>query len=460
MKSKLFLYLFICSISVNLLITPTASGQQPDWNNWQYRLPVKIKGIDKVSAGVLPIDVNFTLKASQCKNPEREIRLIYKSSNGKQSEVPFQLSRIKIWDKPKGEEKAVPTVNARITFFDVSEGDEGGQYFILHGNPEVSAPKYTTDLKVSGKGQAWIIENSKIIVELRGRDEVKAEKLHDFFGDCGQIASVTIKSRASAPITNKFRNLHWNPGIYIPERGWLNAHSWDPPEVFEIEQGPIYVEVRRYSPLPLLPEVYVGITYRIFANRNYIWSGSTVTVKEDIGVVCLRTNELVFDLNTFTNIAWKNNGKIYDKQLEKYKSVTSHGDILRLPPDIPFLAAYNPSSRIGVASINLGSAVSNSFGGPPALFHSATYLIKGKDPVGCGGLFFWFKSYFNFSFDWDRKQRVIVPKGAVYSDRSLFYFYDIEELGNINGVLRLEEAVRNHRQLKIEIGPYPFAPSY
>ena len=336
MKSKLFLYLFICSISVNLLITPTASGQQPDWNNWQYRLPVKIKGIDKVSAGVLPIDVNFTLKASQCKNPEREIRLIYKSSNGKQSEVPFQLSRIKIWDKPKGEEKAVPTVNARITFFDVSEGDEGGQYFILHGNPEVSAPKYTTDLKVSGTEPAWIIENSKIIVELRGRDEVKAEKLHDFFGDCGQIASVTIKSRASAPITNKFRNLHWNPGIYIPERGWLNAHSWDPPEVFEIEQGPIYVEVRRYSPLPLLPEVYVGITYRIFANRNYIWSGSTVTVKEDIGVVCLRTNELVFDLNTFTNIAWKNNGKIYDKQLEKYKSVTSHGDILRLPPDIPF----------------------------------------------------------------------------------------------------------------------------
>jgi len=428
-----------------------------EWSEWKYRLPVRI-GRSGAGAATLPIDVDFTLKSAECGNPEAEIRLVRQSPAGRITEIPFQLSRLRNWTKDATPPKGEPTVNGRLTFF--SESQTPGEYFILHGNPKAVRPVYPTDLRVSGTGPVWSIENSKMKIELRGRDRVKASDIHDYFGECGQIASVTLKSRPDSPFTNRNRCLHWNPGILIPGRGWLNAHAWDPPEQFEIETGPLYVEIRRRGPLPSLPEVELAITYRIFSNRTYIWCGSRVQAKKDVGIVSLRTNEIVFDEDFFTRIAWDNRNRFHDRALAPMRRANGHGDILRLPVDTRLVAVYSPEKRIGAASILIGNSAIGPFGEAATRFHAATHIVKGNAPIGSGGLFFWFRTYIDYGVDWDRKQRLVIPAGTIYGDQDLYYFYDIDEAGNTAGAIRLAKEIEALRRMDIQVGPFPFARDF
>ena len=138
--------------------------------------------------------------------------------------------------------------------------------------------------------------------------------------------------------------MHWNPCVFVPARGWMHSFAWDPPEKYEIETGPIFTEIRRSGPFPLIPEVHLGVTYRIFTNRAYVESGTTVQVRDDIGVVAIRNDQLIFRNGTFTHVGWDENGRPVTKSLDAYKSVNRHGDILRLADTVPWVTFYNPTT--------------------------------------------------------------------------------------------------------------------
>jgi hypothetical protein len=449
-------------VGVFLLATaaPASAGPvaQQDWGAWKHRLPVRLAGLTALVSKRLPIDVMFTLKAAECPDPKKEIRLIYRSADGREREVPFQLSRLRVWEK--GDPKASdPTLNGRITFFDVSDGRSSGTYYILYDNHGAPEPNYPSDLAVTGRGPAWTIANSRIKVELRKGDAVKPAILHDVFGDSGQIAAVTLLTHPDVPISNKDHTLHWNPGILIPERGWSNAHAWDPPGEVELDAGPVFVEVRRRGPLPLIPEVELAITYRFFAGRDYVWYGAKLTAAADVGVVSLRTNELVFDQGFFTRLGWSSGGEVSDRPLGEFSPVNKHGDILRLPAGAPFLAVYNPGKRVGLASVNVGYAVVDPWGGPLQLYDHAFFVVNGEPPIGSGGLLFWFRSFLNFAPEWDRRQRFILSAGTVISEESLFHFFEPAAPSPLASVVELDRAVRDLAKLDIRVGPYPFGPS-
>ena len=80
-----------------------ASSQSPGWSAWKHRLPVRLAGLTAPVSKLLPVDVMFTLKADECVDPLREIRLLYRSPDGRESEVPFQLSRLLFWDRGDAE---------------------------------------------------------------------------------------------------------------------------------------------------------------------------------------------------------------------------------------------------------------------------------------------------------------------------------------------------------------------
>jgi hypothetical protein len=437
----------------------TVSAEGKDWSAWKYRLPVRLAGLTESVSKTLPIDVTFTLKAAECPNPEREIRLLYRGADGRDREVPFQLSRLRVWDKGLDPKVGESTLNGMITFFDVSGGVSPGTYFLLYGNSAARAPSYPTDLAVSGQWPDYVIENGRIEVQLRKGDPVKPKILHDVFGDSGQIAAVTLKSKPKHPVSNKDRTLHWNPGVLIPERGWSNAHAWDPPQKHELEKGPIFVEVRRSGPLPLVPEIELAIAYRIFSGRDYVWYGATLRAKEDVGVVSLRTNELVFDEGFFTRLAWENEGRIHDRALDTFSAANMHGDILRLPADAPFLAAYDPAKGIGAATVNLSCAAIDPQGRIPDKYDQAFFAVKGVGPVGSGGLFFWFRSFVNFAPEWDRRQRLLLPAGWTCSEQSLFHFFEAAGSAPIKDVVALSRAARDLMKLDIQVGPHLFATS-
>lgn len=430
----------------------------PDWSGWKHRLPVRLAGLTASVSKLLPIDVMFTLKAADCPDPKNEIRLLYRSPEGREREVPFQLSRLRVWGKGADAKAADPTLNGRLTFFDVSGGEPQGRYFLLYGNPRAAAPEYPTDLAVTGERPAWTIANSRMKVELRKGDPVKPAILHDVFGDSGQIAAVTLNVNPEVPITNKDRTLHWNPGLLIPERGWSNAHAWDPPREAAIEAGPVFVEVRRRGPLPLVPEVELAITYRIFSGRDYVWYGAALVVKEDVGVVSLRTNELVFDQGFFARLGWADGGRVSDRPLSEFVQANKHGDILRLPAGVPFLAAYSPEKKVGLASVNVGYAVADPWAGTPAVYDHAFFVVNGTAPIGSGGLLFWFRSFLNFAPEWDRRERLILAAGTVISEQSLYHFFEPAAAAPLASVVELDRAVLDLASLDIQVGPHPFGP--
>jgi hypothetical protein len=393
----------------------------------------------------VPVDVTFTFFADRCRDPRKEIRLVLKTASG-EKEVPFQLSRISTWTKDTDGTKSLPTTSGMITFFDEAPGAGDAEYFLLYGNPEAAAPVFPTDLEVSGKGPAWIIENSKMTVRLHGKKPGVGEYTNH---DSGQLSAVILKAKPDVPLETEENVMHWNPGVFVPARGWMHSFAWDPPEKYEIESGPVFVNVRRSGPFPLIPEVRLSVNYRIFSNRAYVESGTVLDVRDDIGVVALRDDQLIFSPGRFTHVGWDDGGKTATRPLDAYKPVNKHGDILRVPAVADFVTFFNPSTGVGAATIrDLFSAVGPD-GSPPTLFDTATYITNGD-------LQYWFRPLVYFHVDWDRKQLITVPKGSVYSERNYYLFYEPKGKTPVAEVEGLVRAVKGRPGLKI--GEYALPP--
>lgn len=434
-----------------LFILAAGIASAEDWSAWKKNMPIALGRIDAETIGLLPIDATISLKADEMSNPKspgRELRLVYRKDDQVQ-EVPFQLSRVSVWTRDTS--PSVKTFNGQITFFPV-KGDQSGTYQVLYANAGARPTTYTTDLAVSGEGPHWTIENSLIKAQLRAGDKVKAKNVHSYFGDSGQLGTVTVKSRPGAVVTNPNQTIHWDPEVFIPKRGWIHAYAWDPPAEYEIEKGPIFVEVRRRGPLPKIPEAQLAITYRFFKERSFVQVGTRLDIVKNVGVAAVRNNCCVFSDNLFTKMAWEQFGEVHDELISKYKQVNKHGDLVRLEPDTPWFAVYHPDTKVGAATVFLEESNVGPWGGPQTQFDHALYFTHNP----AEHLFYWFRSQVYFLYDWDRKQLIAVPRTAVYAEQNYYYFYDVEKSGPVEGVRRLSRAALH--QPDVKVGPYTFAP--
>ena len=437
--------------TAGIILILTASSHpvkaQGNWNAWEHNMPIVLTHLNTATAQLLPVDVTFSVPANECPDPQREIRLIL-TENGKTSEIPFQLSGLSVWTKDTDGEKSRATLNGMITFFDTATTDGDATYAMLYGNPKATAPSYSTDLRVSGESPSWTIENRVIRVGLHGKVKGRDDYTNH---DSGQISSVVIKSRPNSPIAPEGGVIHWNPGVFAPLRGWMHAFQWDPPTQCEIESGPLFVEVRRSGIFPGIPEVHLSVNYRIFADRDFVESGTVMEVRDDIGVVALRNNQLVFDSGTFTHIAWNESGETVQHNLADYEPVNRHGDILRLIDDPQFVTFFNPDTKIGAASVKVAYSNTGPGGRPPTLFDNATYVSNGGH-----GLMYFFRPLIYFHVGWDRTQLITVPKGSQYMERNLYQFYETGQSISIEPVEKLSDAVT--AKPRILIGPFDLPP--
>jgi len=420
----------ITAALLTIMLPFNASHAESDWDAWNYRMPITLTHRTADNAGLVPVDVTFSLFADRLTNPENEIRLILKDGSS-EKEIPFQLSRLSNWTKNTDGVRSKASLNGRITFFDEAKGRGNAEYIILYGNPDAKKPDYPSDLKVSGTAPSLTIENSKMTVQLHSS---------------GQLGSVTLKNNTSTPISTERGILHWNPGVFIPTVHWAHAFDWNPPEVFEIEEGPLYVEIRRSGVFPKIRDVHLAITYRFFKERSYVESGTQLRVLDDIGVVALRNDELIFSEHFFSHVAWNDNGQTMSGKMSDYEPVNKHGDILRISDSAPFVTLYNPETRIGAATIRMELAKLGPNGDPPVLFDNATYISNGH------ALQYWFRPMIYFHVGWDRKQLITVPEGSLYAERNLYLFHN----GVVSDVEALSQAVNS--KPSVEIGEYGLPP--
>ena len=413
--------------------TVPSAGEESAWSG---QLPIEVRRDHPDRAGLLPVDVTFALPVdsmADATRPRRELRLVYVREEERR-EVPFQLSRLSVRREDTGE-ASVPTLTGQITFFEVTPHDPDGRYLLLYGNDEADPPEYETDLAVRGEAPGWTLENSALVARLEEGS--------------GQLDSVTLKSHPDRPYANESGPLHWNPGISIPERGWVHAYDWNPPAQVHIERGPLFVEVRRRGPFPGIPEAHLEVTYRVFKERAYVWSGTRIRVDDEIGVTALRNDELVFDPSLFTHLAWAEDGTVRQGQFDNYEPVNDHGDLLRLPHDVPLVAFYNPETQMGAATVRMEAMNVGPAAASPTQFDRATYLVDDEN------LTYWFRSQVYLHADWPRRQLITVPAGAEFIERNLYCFYDTDTWGAVRRVERLSNAARHEPDVRVGLYKVP-----
>jgi len=149
-------------------------------------------------------------------------------------------------------------------------------------------------------------------------------------------------------------------------------------------------------------------------------------------------------------VVWEEGGRLHRGQIEKYSAVNDHGDFLRISPEASFVGFFNPKGGVGAATVRLDAANLGPGGGAPVLFDSATWLAKGE------GFHYWFRSLVYFSVDWDRKQLIRVPKGSVYAERNLYFFWDWEEDLGLKALTDLSRSA-NQRPDRV-LGTHPLPP--
>lgn len=409
-------------------------NRKSSWDKWKYQLPIGLTNRDSETSDLLPIDVTFAVLADEIDDPHRELRLV-REVEGELQEVPFQLWNVSIRDKDTDGDKSRRTLTGTITFFDTAEDGDDSEYLLLYGNPDAEYPTYSTDLSVSGQAPELVIENARMTVTLHSS---------------GQLSS--IKLFGSEHLIDSPRGvIHWNPGVFIPTRYWTHSWDWDPPELVEVESGPVFVALRRSGSLPGFPEIRLSITYRFFTDRPIVESSSRIEFNEDLGVVSLRNDQLVFNSNLFSNFSWqKNDGEIVAKSFDDYKPINEHGDFLRIRPHTGFVAFFDEAKGIGAATVRLNSMNDGPDAGPPVLFDHATYITKNQN------LKYWFRSLVYFNANWTREKLITIPRGSIYSERNLYLFFTPEK-GHPVALVQYYRRAADHPPM-INIGPYRFPP--
>jgi hypothetical protein len=185
------------------------------------------------------------------------------------------------------------------------------------------------------------------------------------------------------------------------------------------------------------------VVYRVFANSSFVESATRIDIENDVGVVALRNDELVFDDALFTDVVWEDGGRLHRGRIAKYSAVNDHGDFLRIPPDAPFVGFFNPKGGVGAATVRLDATNLGPGASAPVLFDSATWLSKGE------GFHYWFRSLVYFSVDWDRTQLIRLPKASVYAERNLYFFWDWEKDLGLKALTDLSQSARHRPDIII-----------
>ncbi|UCF38175.1 MAG: hypothetical protein JSU96_04790 [Acidobacteriota bacterium] len=258
------------------------------------------------------------------------------------------------------------------------------------------------NLQITGDDLAWRVENPFIVVDFSPNPRT---------GRSGQINTVRVKgpdillSRGTPSST-----LHLSPNL-AQGGDWVCTNRWDPPQQWEVQEGPKAFRLERSGPMPVVPEIFGETVYEITPDAPVVRVFERMTVQEPAKVALLRVDELSVEPgpeNPFTHIAWS----------------TGSGTELRdrrgnpvLPLETQWVAFFSQAHGFAVVSIydelsmtgpNGGNAVlknpSLHFAGDPHYFYRA-FIFPDESVTGNDTL-------------------VQLPAGSVYSIRYSLLFLE------------------------------------
>jgi hypothetical protein len=170
--------------------------------------------------------------------------------------------------------------------------------------------------------------------------------------------------------------------------------------------------VKRWGPLPEMPEVIVSITYRFYAGNPHIFMSSGIEVNEDIHVQALRNGEIVLNRDFINSFAWEDQGgTVHGVAVADVPQHPTHG--LEIAPDTPWVAFYSSEKGLALGGIQLGWTNVRPRDGLPRLEQPYIYLQVGRWVYWARPLVYPFGST-------NPQRLVLVPEGSRYYEEMVF----------------------------------------
>ena len=281
----------------------TARAGSPDYGAWSFCKRLDLTNSLPVARHPEPIEADVEFYADQVSDLVREVRVVavVSSSDASLREIPSQVCSATT---------AENVASCRLFFHAELGPGETKTYLILYGNPAAPAPRYETDLEVSGEEYALDVENEFYRIEL-------AKTM-------GHLKNITFKQgdtvlNKGVSVEGAYRghgvesSIHHNPDWSDEHTGRYRMTSWTEPPNYEVIRGPVCVRTRRWGHpiLALGPgigqchKVMASVTYSFYASVPYVIMESRLDVLEDVRFGDSRNDEWVGMGRDMPNAAWR-----------------------------------------------------------------------------------------------------------------------------------------------------------
>jgi hypothetical protein len=376
-----------------------------EWKGYKVVGVAEEAGLDRENE---PVVLALNFRADQLRDPHKELRLVEMSGSGVYTEVPFQILETSSVDVEG--EKYPDTVACDVLFYASVPANSSRCYIVFFDNPDAAAPPPpSSEVTVEGEGLGLTVDNPYYRVTLAEQS--------------GQINGIFVKQGVGTQLSHGGNAIHWNPGCYSPPRPWGHTYDWNPPEGKSEIRGPLVYTLKRWGCLPKLPEVWVSVTYTFYAHVPYFVMSSTIGIRDDINVLALRNDEMVFEPQLFSELGWRDKQGAVNTVPLRQDPALETGYTRVLPADVPWLCFFQPAAGYGFGSVRLAYDSTSTMEADATKYNEGTYVTAPS-----GSLVYWYRALVYHFFPTAPVQLFKkVTAGSVYHETNAYLPFPLGE---------------------------------
>lgn len=272
--------------------------------------------------------------------------------------------------------------------------------FVLKGTQPAAAAPAT--LVLTGEGRGKTLRTDRLVAA--------------FHPQSGQINTLEFTAE-NVKLHNKVGVIHWNPDVYVPGLGWDHSFDWNPPQGTEERHGGLVYANARRGPMPHITDVDLEVRYEMRAGVPYFFSETMMTVRNDLGVIALRNDEMVLSKELFDGLAYRDpDGSLVRLPLVE-KPEKPFGLVHVAPPDPPWVGLINAKEGYGFFSVRIAAAASALGAGGDFHHRASTAFYAPSD----GGYVYWVRPYLYTWADYATASHfTALPKGSFFYEKNAY----------------------------------------
>jgi hypothetical protein len=321
--------------------------------------------------------------------------------------IPFDVLETKESIPPESVSATHPvTATLKIALPVDAKAGEKKLLLVLKGD---QGPAPMPGFAVSGQGLGKTVKNSKLALELDPQS--------------GQINTIEAIEEGTK-LFNKAGVIHWNPDVFVPGIAWDHSFDWNPPAIAEEKAGAfLYLNSRR-GPLPRVKGVTLDVKYTLEAAAPYFISETKLNFENDLGVIAVRNDEMVFFRELFDSLLYRDKSRNIIKLPLKEKEGTPFGLVRIAPEDLGWVGLVNTREGYGFFSLRLLAAHGNLELPGEFLHRAGTYFYAPSD----GNYVYWVRPLvYTWADYFTNNHLVFVPKGSFFYEKNAYIVLRLSE---------------------------------